>query len=88
MRTLLEMSLTGEDHAVLSHPHDGPQQLMLEGPVLSCRTLLLRQKHRLTVNGEVNFRQANNDAVQESPFNQLNGPVKLTGLWLVIKLGP
>lgn len=84
----MERSLTGEDHAVLNHPHDHPQELMFEGPVLSCRTLLLREKHKLTVNAKVNFRHAGNDRVQESAFNQLNGSVKLTGLWLVIKRSP
>lgn len=63
----MEKSLTGEDHAVLSHPHDHPQEPMFEGNVLSSRTLLLRQKRKLLVNGKVNFRHSDMNAISLYP---------------------
>lgn len=59
----MEKNLTGEDHAVLSHPHDHPQELMFEGDVLSSRTLLLRQEGKLMVNGHVNFTHSHMNAI-------------------------
>lgn len=97
----MEKSLTGEDHAVLSHPHDHPQELVFEGDVLSSRTLLLGQKRqtdgqrsrqlhtfRHECNYSIQFYSILWYSAENSQLNQLHGSVKLTGLRLVIKLGP